>query len=377
MAASFLLWAARRGFLTAWLAGFAVLAGLMAPTARAGEAVTGRRPILPPASDVERITHPCEPVKGLFQLAALAGVGLLAAHALRAVKGRERLGGRGVAALAALALFGAPAFAEGDKARPESKPDIRHFTTGGKEVAVECFTPKEEGKHPVLIALHAVDGIEGDCASRYRAAARRAAGRGYLVLLVHYFDCTGSEKKDVAGYRELFHGYFRRKEHTAEEARKMAALSAEWVGATCDAVAYARTLPNADGDRVGLVGFSLGATLALTAATKHDLKLAALVDLFGTLPQDLWPDPLKKLPPTLVIHGEDDRVVPVEQAYILVGLLSLRNVKHEAKVYRDAGHMFSPDGKKTQWGPLLAAQRRTNEFLDKHLKPGAVAANAK
>jgi dienelactone hydrolase len=282
-----------------------------------------------------------------------------------------------LAALAALALLAGRGGAEGQAADDVRKPDVRHFRSGGKDIGVECFSPAGGGKQPVLVVLHAVDGIDGDLADRYRAAARLAAARGYLVLLVHYIDRTGTAKKDVAGYRELFVGYFRRKEHTAEEVRQVERLSAEWVGAVCDAVAYARTLPNADGDRVGLVGFSLGATVALTAAAKHDLKLAALVDLFGALPAELRRDPLKNLPPTLVIHGDEDQVVPPEQAYIFIGLLSLRKVKHEAEVYRGTGHLFSTDGKTTQVWSLLDAQRCTNVFLEKHLKPAAAAADAK
>jgi carboxymethylenebutenolidase len=287
--------------------------------------------------------------------------------AVRAGKGRT------AAALAALALLGAPAFADGPGANAGPKSDVRYFTSGGKEVAVECFAPSGEGKHPVLLALHAVDGIDGDHAHTYHAAARASARRGYLVLLVHYYDRTGATKKDIAVYRELFLSYFGRKEQTDETAQKIKRLSAEWVGAVCDAVTFARALPSADGERVGLVGFSLGATLALTAATKHDLRLAALVDLFGTLPRELRSDPLKKLPPTLIIHGEEDQVIPAEQAYILVGLLSLRKVKHEAEVYRGTAHMFSPDGKTTQVWSLLDAERRTNDFLDRHLKPAAAA----
>jgi carboxymethylenebutenolidase len=256
------------------------------------------------------------------------------------------------------------------------EPTKDTFPSGGKDIAVECFAPATAGRHPVLVTLHAVDGIDGDCARLYRSAARACAGRGYLVLLVHYFDRTGSAKADVAGYRELFADYFRRKEHTAEQVRRIALLSAAWVEVVRDAVAFARTLPNADGERVGLVGFSLGATVALTAATKPELKLAALVEFFGTLPRELWPA-LKKLPPTLIFHGEEDRVVPVEQAYALVGLLSLRKLAHEAEVYPGVGHMFSRDGKEMQWAPFLDAKRRTDAFLDGHLKSGVATVNAK
>ena len=280
------------------------------------------------------------------------------------------------AALAALVLLGAPAFAEGDRAGPESKPDIRHFTSGGKEVAVECFTPAAGGKHPVLVVLHAVDGVEGPLAATYRRTASACTGEGYVVLLVHYFDRTAAGKKDVEGCRELFVNYFQRKEHTAREVERIKALMGQWTEVVRDAVAYARGLDAVDGERVGLVGFSLGATVALAAATEHDLRLAALVELFGTLPPERRAD-VKKLPPTLIIHGEEDKVVPADEAYNLIGRLVAQQVTCEAKVYAGTGHMFFLGEKDMQVTPLLAAKQRVRAFLDKHLKQHAGATAAK
>jgi carboxymethylenebutenolidase len=375
MAGSFLLWVARRGVFTTWVAAFAAVAVLLPSTARASETGAGRSRMPPVLPGVTQITHAPEPVQYIFQLAALAAGGLLAAHAARVVTGRPGSGRRVTAALATLTLLGAPAFAGGDKAGPEPKPEMRHFTSGGKEVAVECFAPTSGGQHPAVVVLHAVDGIDGDCARRYRGLAQDYAARGYVFLLVHYYDRTGAAKTDLQGYRDLFVGYYQRREHKAEDLRRMRALLGEWAEVVRDAVAYARGRPDVDGQRVGLVGFSMGATVALAAATRYDLKLAALAEFFGTLPQEPRPDP-KKLPPTLVIHGEEDTVVPVEQAYLLVGLLAVRQRAYEAEVYPGVGHMFSRDGKETQWAPLLAAQRRTNDFLGKHLKPAAIAVTA-
>jgi carboxymethylenebutenolidase len=279
-------------------------------------------------------------------------------------------------ALAALALLTAPAFAEPPRAEAEAKPEVKHFQSARKDIGADYFAPTAPGKYPVLVALPAVDGIDGDGGGPYRGAAQAAAARGYVVLLVHYFDRTGTAKKDVEGYRELFCNYFRRDEHKAEDLKRMKSLSDEWTEVVCDAVAYARTLPNVDGERVGLVGFSLGGTLALMAAARHDLKLAALVEFFGALPRELRPD-LKKLPPTLVIHGDEDKVVPVEEAYVLVGLLSVRKLTCEAEVYPGVGHMFFKDGKTRQDLDRVKAALRTADFLDKHLKPGGTAATAK
>jgi predicted esterase len=58
------------------------------------------------------------------------------------------------------------------------------------------------------------------------------------------------------------------------------------------------------------------------------LKLACLVELFGALPRE-HRTRLKEMPPTLVIHGDADTVVPVEEAYLLAGLLLARKQRPE------------------------------------------------
>jgi carboxymethylenebutenolidase len=112
----------------------------------------------------------------------------------------------------------------------------------------------------------------------------------------------------------------------------------------------------------------LGGTLALTAAVEHELKLAALVECFGALPFEIHGRP-KTLAPTLIIHGDADRVVPVEQAYRLAGMLLARKLVPEMEVYAGVHHMFFKDGKELQVRSLLEAKARADAFLDTHLKP--------
>jgi dienelactone hydrolase len=373
---SFLLWATRRGFITTWVASFAALALLITPAARAGEVSAASSRIVPSASVLDRNTRPSEPVQGLLPLAAIAVVGLVAVQPLRSAKGKGRRGHRAataLVALAALALLGAPAFADGDKASPEPKSEVQHFRSGCKKIKVECFSPAAAGKHPALILLPAVDGIDGDNAAMYRTIATSYARKGYVVLLVHYFDRTGAAKTDVEGYRKLFVPYFQQKVHKDEEVKKIQALLGKWARVVRDAVAYARGRDDVDGKRVGLAGFSLGGTVALAAATQHDLKLAALVECFGTLPHEMRPG-VTKLPATLILHGEEDDVVPPEEAYILIGLMSLNRLPYEAEVYKRVGHMFFL-GKVFQWKAVAQANERVTEFLRVNLKePKAIAA---
>ena len=64
--------------------------------------------------------------------------------------------------------------------------------------------------------------------------------------------------------------------------------------------------------------------------------------------------------PTLILHGEDDRIVPVSEARKLQQALEARGVAHEVRIYPNEGHVLSPLAG-------LDAARRTMLFLARHL----------
>jgi dienelactone hydrolase len=275
------------------------------------------------------------------------------------------LAGRGLLALAVLALLGAPAGAEAPD--PVSNREVKHFVSGGKEIAVDCFSPTRRGKHPVLITLHAVDGVDGDFAKPYHAVAKMYANQGYVVHLVHYFERTGATKQDVDGYRKLFLTHFKSKEPRPEDLKRIKELSDTWSDVVRDALKFAKAQPNVDDERVVLVGFSLGGCLALSVAARPEVKLAAVVEFFGTLPRELRAS-LEKMPPTLIFHGEEDKIIPVDEAYALIGLLVTRKLEYEARILRGVGHMFvPPGGKQMREVDFLAAKFVTDAFLKQHL----------
>jgi carboxymethylenebutenolidase len=284
-------------------------------------------------------------------------------------------------ALLALLLVAAPSSAwPNGPAEPRRVEDA--FLSGGKRVAVERYEPAAEGRFPVVVLLHAIDGLDAAHAPLYRAAARRYAGRGYVVLLVHYFDRTGDSPERVKAAGERFYRYANGK-CGADEEKAVGADFRAWMDTVADAVTFGRGLGSADGERVGLVGFSLGAYLALATAADRDLKLAAVVDLFGGLPKPMRGG-AKNLPPTLILHGDADPVVPVTEAYSLRNLLRKAKRPCELKVYAEAGHVFAepPDEDGPGTGPLTwealvrikkqtdDADERTAAFLEKYLKRG-------
>ena len=151
----------------------------------------------------------------------------------------------------------------------------------------------------------------------FRAAARGLAERGYVVLLVHYFDRTGTTMSDLRIAKENF---------------------ATWVETIGDAVDHAAGFPNVDETRIGLVGFSLGAYLSLSEAV-FDPHVKGVVEFFGGLPAVLN-DKVKAMPPTLILHGEADKVVPVAEARNLERLFKENGVTFEMKLYPSSGHAF-------------------------------------
>jgi carboxymethylenebutenolidase len=263
--------------------------------------------------------------------------------------------------------------------RSESPPEPRvvqeTFLSAGKKIAIERYEPVEAGKYPAVMLLHAIDGLSKPDGETYRAAARRYAVKGYVMLMVSYFDSTGNGEEQVKEVREQFLRYAKGACKPDEE-KAVHARFRTWMDTVADAVAYTRKLPNVDGDHVGLVGFSLGAYLALATAADRDLKLSVVIEFFGGLPKPMR-EKASNLPPTLIIHGDADRIVPVAEAHDLRDLLAKAKRPFEVKVYEGAGHVFSgATAEKTDLGTMLQTVKqmkdvdeRTAAFLAKFLKP--------
>jgi carboxymethylenebutenolidase len=247
------------------------------------------------------------------------------------------------------------------------------FDSGGKPIQVKRFEPAAAGKCPAVVLLHGADGPRRN-KELYHGAARRLAARGYRVLFVHYFDRTGDEAKGAKGLTDQFKRCLAGTA-TREQAAASRARFREWTAAVRDAVAYARRLPGVDGERVGLVGFSLGAYLALAAAADEGLRVAAVVEFFGGLLREAR-EGLQGLPPVLGFHGDQDQTVPVKEAEDLRGLLADRGLPGEVRIYEGVGHVFQKDGQ-LQLGAILDAESRTVAFLSKHLQRGAGPAPGK
>jgi len=127
-----------------------------------------------------------------------------------------------------------------------------------------------------------------------------------------------------------------------------------------DAVSWLTSQLGVDPDRLGIVGISLGVALAFETAAS-DLRVKAIVDYFGPLPEGVAARQ-PRLPPTLILHGASDPIVPVSEAYAIERLLKAKGTAYETKIYPGQRHGFTGAAQ-------FDSAARVAHFLGRHLAP--------
>lgn len=211
------------------------------------------------------------------------------------------------------------------------------FTSRGKQINIDHYQSGKTGPRPAILLVHGSGGpLRG-----IDPFARQAAGLGVHVFVLHYFESTGHDWVHPREVQEHF---------------------TVWLETLQDALTFVEQQSGVDPRRIGLLGFSLGGFLALALATR-DHRVAAVAELFGGLPEHFVRD-AANLPPVLVLHGERDTVVPVEEARRLEDLLKKQKIPYEIKIYPDQGHHFTGLAQ-------LDAMGRVAAFFRKYLADAA------
>ena len=206
--------------------------------------------------------------------------------------------------------------------------------SGSKPIRIDAFVPDSNGTSlPAVIALH---GAGGDATGSERFAAQLAE-QGFAVYVLHYFDRTGTESADKPIILRNF---------------------PVWMKTLWDAISFVEKQPAVDRERIALLGFSLGAYLSLANST-IDGRVKAVVEFFGGLPREMKLF-MRRLCPTLILHGEADPTVPVAEAHNLQQLLEQKGIPYEIKIYPGEGHGFENE----IWRD---AGLRTLKFLQNYL----------
>jgi len=98
-------------------------------------------------------------------------------------------------------------------------------------------------------------------------------------------------------------------------------------------------------DRLVLVGFSQGAMMSLHVAPRRDKPVAGVVAISGRLllPELLAAEARVK-PPVLIMHGDQDPVVPFEELARAGDALVAAEFQVFGHVMKGIGHGIAPDG---------------------------------
>lgn len=214
--------------------------------------------------------------------------------------------------------------------------------------AIQC-RPEDAFTHPGIIILHGMEGFK----AHHESFSEKIARDGYVVFTPQWFGGK-AERKDPS-------------EVELSDAINM--------------VRYLQSSEHVDKTRIGLVGFSLGATLSLIMALYNKgIKVAVLYyppanwEQIGQLFRRIRIEPnfIETIScPLLILQGDKDRVVPIESAYKLFQNLKYHNRLCEIRVYPNVDHEFNWSDRREYNAEFTEKAREdTVRFLDKYLKLG-------
>jgi dipeptidyl aminopeptidase/acylaminoacyl peptidase len=231
--------------------------------------------------------------------------------------------------------------------------------------------PKHPGNYPVLLWNRGGSGDRGalNNLTSHLILASTAAW-GYVVLATHYRGCVGSEGVEDWGGEDI---------HDAQALLETA-----------------REIPGADLTRVGIEGASRGGMTTYRILAQDDRFRCAIVhagvtdvvslcgqkDNFARFCDTLlskfdpehkqeelrkrsavhWADKLPRTAPILVLHGDRDTVIPLEQSEKFAAQLKRHSIPHEFHVVKGGGHVALKDG------TYKAIDQLRRPWLEKYLK---------
>ena len=211
--------------------------------------------------------------------------------------------------------------------------------------------PAKGGIVVVQEAFGVNDHIEDVC--------RRVAGEGWVAVAPHLFHRTGDPKlgyTDLALVRPHFEG-----------------INRDTILADVDAGIDRLAASGLSHDRIGIVGFCMGGTVALAAATERAFGASVTFYGGGVTQGRFGFAPLVELAPKLGcpwlgLFGDLDQGIPIADVEQLREAAAASKHPTEIVRYADAGHGFHCDQRES-YAPAAAADAwaRTLRWFDAYL----------
>ncbi len=174
--------------------------------------------------------------------------------------------------------------------------------TGKYKVRLDAYNPGGT-KKPIAILLHGAAGIESvERAKRYERFATELMEDGNLAINVYYFDCPQTH----------------------------------WLTAIVHAISQAQHILNVDKQKVSLIGYSLGGSLAMVVAA-HDRRVTRLAIAAGYRPSEFTDAQARRLPDTFFETGDQDPAINTLR-FLKDNFVKNKNAKLDFFLERGYGH---------------------------------------
>jgi carboxymethylenebutenolidase len=211
------------------------------------------------------------------------------------------------------------------------------FQSGAVAVAYERFEPSSRGgRRPAVLLLHDAIGLAPQSALLHGLATALVQD-GYEVEIVHYLDRSAMTSVDGDDRRTHFR---------------------EWAVTVRDALTDLARAPGADSSRLAVMGMGLGGTLALTSGAT-DPRIKAVAEYGGMIPERAAAL-VQRMPPVLIMHGDKDRGVPLDEAYRIRAMCQALQSPADLEVFYGQNHEI-------EGADADALRGKTVAFLDKYI----------
>lgn len=221
-------------------------------------------------------------------------------------------------------------------------------SSAGGDVRVRCYSAPGDAPRPVIVLLHGASGF-APFSRHYESYAGALVPQGFRICAVLYYSADDARivaDRDRSDRGTLFQRRF-----------------IDWVGTIHGVVDRLSSLPTTEQGAIGILGFSQGAYLAVAVAgTNRNVK--ALAEFYGGFPFSLE-NQITQLPATLIVHGESDTVIPVQEAHAMEAVARARATSYTMKLYPGAGHGFDVQADEPQ---AVDARRQVVDFFVRNLK---------
>jgi carboxymethylenebutenolidase len=246
------------------------------------------------------------------------------------------------------------------KAKVEKiEPLPGQFYSDGKPIDEFRCVPRGDGEYPVVLLLHGC-APKGFATPQFETMCSQLAQHGYYTMFIEYYGQEGTpDCSDLAMVP------------TFSLTPNVPIPDDEWMRTLLAAQNFISAAPKADASRLGVVGFSFGATLAVITAALNPHLIDTIVDYYG-YSNDRVEDAVARVPtfpPTLILHGDEDRRAQVVDSIHLHDAIAKRQPNTDIRIYPGVEHAFNfhealgydKDASSDAWSRMLS-------FLDRHLK---------